>query len=117
MPHILLLKGSSIQDWSSDPANSPAYDGFTNWLQPSQDSAHGVRWKDGFLTCGGVEDDLTEEFSRSCQFIKVGETEAIDYPMITYPAARAATTLVNGKLWVTGGLRNAEGKCHDNQTL
>ena len=97
-------------DLSLDPGISPRFTEIENWLLPIQDGAYGTLINGGFLTCGGTIDRDTEMGTDKCMYKKIGSTApAVEYPNLPIPLTRAASTTVNGKLWISGGMRSTTG--------
>ena len=106
-----MLNGGKILDLSLDPGSSPPVTDIENWLLPIQDGAYGAVVDGGFLTCGGRIDRDTEMGTKKCSHKRIGSMEpAVEYPDLPYPLTRGASTTVNGKLWITGGMRSYTGR-------
>ena len=108
------MKGDFIKDVSLAPLASPPYDAFASWFMPTQEGSFGTIWNNGFLTCGGRINNITHEATDICKHVPIGNTVATNHPSLTRAFSRSASTTVNGKLWITGGIKEDTGELLQN---
>ena len=101
MPHILLYRENEVMDISMDPAISPPYP-YEQWTAPGLIHFSGMEWKNGVLTCGG-DVSWNGASTNECSHTSFGSTTSTPYPPLNVAGGKAASAIVHGRLWITGG--------------
>ena len=90
-----------MQDLSADSANSPAEPFAFEWEGKAGFQAAGMFWQGGFLSCGGKTSSITA--TDKCFHLTLGSESSTEYPSMKIPRVGHASTIYQGRLWVTGG--------------